>query len=72
MPEFYQPDKLIDFNWKVVMAPNHIVDYVVVHELCHMKQHDHSPKFWKLVEHVIPDYVECRKWLKKSGATLSM
>ena len=62
----------IDFNWKIVMAPNRIVDYVVVHELCHMKQHDHSPKFWKLVERVIPDYLECREWLKKSGTTLSM
>jgi len=54
----------IDFNWKIITAPHHIVDYVVVHELCHLKQHDHSPKFWKLVERVIPDYAECKEWLK--------
>jgi len=54
----------IDFNWKIIMAPHHIVDYVVVHELCHLKQHDHSPKFWKLVEQMIPDYVDCKEWLK--------
>jgi predicted metal-dependent hydrolase len=60
----------IDFNWKVIMAPNRIVDYVVVHELCHLKQHDHSPEFWKLVERVIPDYLECKVWLKVRGAGL--
>lgn len=54
----------IDFNWKVIMAPNRIVDYVVVHELCHLKHHDHSPQFWKVVERVIPDYLECKEWLK--------
>ena len=54
----------IDFNWKIIMAPHPIVDYVVVHELCHLKQHDHSPKFWKLVERVIPDYADCKQWLK--------
>jgi predicted metal-dependent hydrolase len=54
----------IDFNWKIIMAPHHIVDYVVVHELCHLKQHDHSPKFWKLVEQVVPDYADCKQWLK--------
>jgi len=54
----------IDFNWKIIMAPHHIVDYVVVHELCHLKQHDHSPKFWKLVERVLPDYAESKEWLK--------
>ena len=54
----------IDFNWKIIMAPHPIVDYVVVHELCHLKQYDHSPKFWKLVERVIPDYSDCKQWLK--------
>lgn len=57
----------IDFNWRIIMAPNRIVDYVVVHELCHMKQHDHSPKFWKCVERILPDYQECKDWLKENG-----
>jgi hypothetical protein len=54
----------LDFNWKIVMAPNRMVDYVVVHELCHLKHHDHSPKFWKEVERILPDYLECKEWLK--------
>jgi predicted metal-dependent hydrolase len=49
-------DGNIDFNWHIIMAPNRIVDYVVVHELCHLIHHDHSPKFWKQVERILPDY----------------
>lgn len=56
------------FHWKVIMAPHRIVDYVVVHELCHLKHHDHSPAFWKSVERIIPDYLECKEWLKMVGA----
>ncbi|MBF0384147.1 MAG: M48 family metallopeptidase [Magnetococcales bacterium] len=63
-------DGHIHFNWKIIIAPNHIVDYVVVHELCHLKQPDHSPEFWKCVEMVIPDYRECREWLKVNGVGL--
>ncbi len=57
----------IQFHWKVIMAPHRIVDYVVVHELCHLKHHDHSPAFWKSVERIVPDYAECRAWLKEFG-----
>ena len=60
----------IDFNWKIIMAPNRIVDYIVVHELCHLIQHDHSPKFWKEVERVMPDYLECKEWLKVNSNRL--
>ncbi|MDX2505321.1 MAG: M48 family metallopeptidase [Gammaproteobacteria bacterium] len=45
---------------------------VVAHELCHLQQHDHSPKFWKLVEQVIPDYTECKGWLKVNGRMLML
>ena len=62
----------LDFNWKVMMAPNRIVDYVVVHELCHLKKHDHSPKFWKLVERVLPDYLDCKEWLKENATKLAL
>ena len=58
----------VQFHWKVILAPHRIVDYVVVHELCHLKHHDHSPVFWKSVERVIPDYLECKEWLKMVGA----
>lgn len=60
----------VSYNWKIIMAPHHIVDYVVVHELCHMHQHNHSPAFWKCVERIIPDYKECRQWLKVNGVGL--
>ncbi len=60
----------LDFNWLVVLAPNRIVDYVVVHELCHLIHHDHSPKFWKEVERVMPDYKGCKEWLKVNGHSL--
>lgn len=62
----------IDFNWKIIMAPNRVVDYVVVHELCHLIQHDHSPQFWKLVERVMPDFVECKEWLKLNAGVLEV
>jgi predicted metal-dependent hydrolase len=52
------------------MAPSRVVDYVVVHELCHLKQHDHSPQFWKLVESIMPDYLESKEWLRINGASL--
>ena len=62
----------IDLNWKIIMAPNRIVDYVVVHELCHLKHHDHSPKFWQQVERVIPDYQNCKEWLKVNAGVLEL
>lgn len=62
----------VDFNWKIVMAPNRIVDYVVAHELCHLKHHDHSPKFWKAVERLMPDYTNCREWLKNNAEGLDI
>jgi predicted metal-dependent hydrolase len=56
------------FNWRIIMAPNRIGDYIVVHELCHLLHHDHGPNFWKAVERVLPDYVERKEWLKGNGA----
>jgi predicted metal-dependent hydrolase len=64
------PRGRVDFNWKIIMAPNPMVDYVVVHELCHLKQHAHSPQFWKLVENIMPDYAERKEWLRVNGASL--
>lgn len=62
----------LNFNWKLVMAPAFIVDYVVVHELCHFKQMNHSPKFWLLVENQISGYKNMRKWLKENGSQLKL
>jgi predicted metal-dependent hydrolase len=60
----------ISFNWRVILAPQQIVDYVVVHELSHMIQHNHSPKYWKLVEKLMPNHQECKEWLKVNGSRL--
>jgi predicted metal-dependent hydrolase len=60
------------FNWKIIIAPHRIVDYVVVHELCHLIEHNHSPRFWKCVERVFPDYRGCKDWLKENGRTLTL
>lgn len=62
----------LNFNWKLVMAPRDILDYVVVHELCHFKQMNHSPEFWRLVGTQISDYKERRKWLKENGSKLTL
>ena len=50
-----------------MMAPNRMVDYVVMHELCHLIRHDHSPKFWNELERVMPDYQLCREWLRENA-----
>jgi predicted metal-dependent hydrolase len=63
---------VVQFNWKIIIAPNRVVDYLVVHELCHLKQHNHSPRFWKCVESILPDYRECREWLKQNGRILQV
>ncbi|MGI6120026.1 MAG: M48 family metallopeptidase [Desulfosporosinus sp.] len=62
----------LNFNWKLVMAPEFIVDYVVVHELCHLEQMNHSPEFWLLVGTQISDYKKMRQWLKENGPKLNL
>lgn len=60
----------IQYNWQIVLAPEPIVDYLVAHEVCHLRHHNHSRAFWQLVEQVCPDYREHRDWLKANGRTL--
>ncbi len=60
------------FNWKIIMAPEAVVDYLVVHELCHMLEHNHSPLFWQQVERVLPEYRQQRRWLKDNGKYLEI
>lgn len=55
----------LNFNYGLVKLPMHLLDYVVVHELCHLKEMNHGPKFWALVGETIPDYVAKRKELRK-------
>ncbi|MGS0681821.1 M48 family metallopeptidase [Shewanella sp. 125m-7] len=62
----------LNFHWKCMMAPPKIIDYIVVHELCHMYHHNHSDAFWNEVDKVMPDYHERKEWLRKNGAGLSL
>ena len=62
----------LSFNWRLMLAPPRIVDYVVVHELAHRRHMDHSPAFWAAVEDVLPDYRECVEWLKENGDLLEV
>jgi predicted metal-dependent hydrolase len=62
--------KSLNFTWRLIMASPEIVDYVVVHELCHLRHPNHSPAFWAEVEGIMPDYKKRRKWLKENGVKL--
>ena len=65
-------DGQIQFNWRLIHGPVDVLDYVVVHELCHMLQHNHSAAYWSEVERVMPDYKVKRKWLSENGNSLTM
>ena len=54
----------LNFNWKLIMAPPEALDYVVIHELCHLYEFNHSPRFWALVEAQMPEYKAWKQWLK--------
>jgi predicted metal-dependent hydrolase len=58
----------ICLNWRLVTMPEHVRDYVLIHELMHLKRMDHSPKFWKLVAEACPGYKKARAWLRSHGA----
>lgn len=60
----------LSFNWRLMLAPPAVLDYVVIHELCHLTHMNHSKAFWALVESVCPDYRTHRKWLKDHGQSL--
>jgi len=61
----------LNFNWKIVLLPRRLVDYVIVHELCHLKEFNHSLKFWDLVRETIPNFKELKAELKKNSLRLS-
>lgn len=62
----------LHFHWRCLMAPLTVIDYIVVHELCHLHQRDHSDAFWNEVDKVLPDYRERKEWLRARGATLDL
>jgi predicted metal-dependent hydrolase len=64
------PAGTLSFNWRLVLAPFEVLDYVVVHELCHLRVPDHSRRFWALVERHRPRWRQPRAWLREYGAEL--
>jgi hypothetical protein len=66
------PSGDLAFHWKCMMAPPTIIDYIVVHELCHLHHGDHTEAFWNEVDKVAPNYRERKEWLRKNGAGLEV
>ena len=65
-------DGEIQFNWQIIMAPEAVVDYLVVHEVSHLVHHNHGKRFWRHVEKLCPDYLEHEKWLKVNGHKIDL
>jgi len=65
-------DGRLRFNWRIVMARKRQLEYVVAHELCHVRYHDHSREFWRLLSRVMPDYEQRRQELERMGPTLTI
>lgn len=57
----------LSFNWRLVLAPHDVLDYVVVHEVCHLRELHHGPAFWKLLEQRRPGYRDSKRWLDDHG-----
>ena len=64
--------KFLNFSWRLVLAPEFAIDYVIIHELAHTKELNHSDKFWLIVEKLCPDYKLAEKWLKDNGFMLEL
>ena len=62
----------LSFTWRLILAPLDVLDYVVVHELCHLHELNHSKRYWALVEDILPDYKIRRIWLKENGGRLKL
>jgi len=65
-------DGAMSFNWRLLLGPEAVLDYVIWHEVCHLEVLDHSPRFWALLASRRPDYRENAGWLRRHGATLAL
>jgi predicted metal-dependent hydrolase len=63
---------VINLNWRLILAPPAVLEYVVVHELCHLRHRHHQPPFWRLVAELLPDYGRQRRWLRANGHLLTL
>ncbi|SFD01522.1 hypothetical protein SAMN05421780_1212 [Flexibacter flexilis DSM 6793] len=61
------PQNNLNFNWKLIKAPAFVIDYIIIHELAHLIELNHTPAFWNIVQIQMPNYQEARTWLKNHG-----
>jgi len=61
------PTGYLNFHWRIILLPPEIIDYIIVHELVHLREAHHSLEFWRRVERIIPDYLQRKKWLSENG-----
>ncbi|MFA9377692.1 MAG: M48 family metallopeptidase [Lachnotalea sp.] len=62
----------LNFNWRIIMMPDDMFDYIIVHEMCHLKHLNHSKDYWNCVGEILPDYKEREKWIKKNGMNIEL
>ena len=63
-------DGSLSFSWRIMMAPAPVINYLVAHEVAHLKEMNHGPRFWKLCTELCPDTDRCKAWLKRNGGAL--
>ncbi len=63
-------NRTLSFSWRLIFAPREVLDYVAAHEVAHLREMNHSPRFWKLVATTLPDYQQARQWLRDNGQDL--
>ena len=66
----YTSDGTLSFSWRIMMAPATVIDYLVAHEVAHLREMNHGPRFWKLCRELCPRTDEARAWLKRNGGAL--
>jgi hypothetical protein len=66
------PKNNIYFNWRIIQAPNSVIDYIIVHELAHLIEANHSSRFWNIVKSQLPKFHEAKNWLKENGGILEI
>ncbi|HEY8013860.1 MAG TPA: M48 family metallopeptidase, partial [Dongiaceae bacterium] len=64
------PDGVLNFSWRLILAPRFVMDYVVAHEVAHLRELNHGPRFWRLAETLCPDMDRARDWLAIYGPGL--
>jgi predicted metal-dependent hydrolase len=61
---------VLSYSWRLILAPPHILDYLAAHEVAHLVEMNHSPRFWRVVERICPDWKRAKAWLNTQGTAL--